>query len=174
MKKAAYMALMVPLSALLLGASGCEDAPQKRATPMDKEALIELNKKRASNEQDLLEAWVGEQGWDMKKTKTGLRYQVYASGAGDSAVVDNSVGITYSAYLLDQSPVAHTGADVHYFRVGHDDVISGLHEVVTLISRGDSVRVLIPSYLAYGLTGNAPSVPSNAPLYYDLCLVDIR
>lgn len=174
MRKVTYMALLLPLSVLLLGASGCEDAPQKRSGQLDKEALIELNRKRASNEQDLLEAWVDKQGWDMRKTKTGLRYQVYASAAGDSAVVGNSVGVTYSAYLLDQSPVARTGADVHYFRVGHDDVISGLHEVVTLISRGDSVRVLIPSYLAYGLTGNAPSVPSNAPLFYDLCLVDIR
>ncbi len=174
MRKAAYMTFMLSLALLLPGASGCEETPQQRSAPMDKEALIELNKKRASNEQELLEAWVNEQGWDMKKTKTGLRFQVYASAAGDSAEVEDNVGITYTAYLLDQSPVARTGTDLHYFRVGHDDVISGLHEVVTLISRGDSVRVLIPSYLAYGLTGNAPSVPSNAPLYYDLCLVDIR
>lgn len=172
--------LFAGLFLLLLSASGCDRNSRPRSTPMSKEELIDANKKRANLESSLIDDYVEGMGWDMQSSRTGIRYEVYGSAsaaaksAADSARAGQAVGITYTAFLLDSTQVATTGGEVQYFRVGHDDVISGLHEAVTLLARGDSVRLIIPSFLAYGLTGKSPTIPPNAPLYYDLCLVDIR
>lgn len=160
---------------LLAAASGCDRDQRPRSKPMTEDELIEFNKKRAGRESEVLDAFAEKQGMDALKTKTGIRYEIYArSGKPDSARTGNAVGVTYTAYLLDSTLVESTGAKPRFFRVGHDDVISGLHEAVTLTALGDSVRMIIPSHLAYGLTGKSPQVPPNAPLLYDLCLVDIR
>jgi FKBP-type peptidyl-prolyl cis-trans isomerase len=82
--------------------------------------------------------------------------------------------VDYQVFLLDSTMVeTATGETRKKFRVGHDDVISGLHEAITLLHVGDSARIIIPSYLAYGLTGNQKNIPPNAALYYNITLVDL-
>jgi FKBP-type peptidyl-prolyl cis-trans isomerase len=165
---------MALLSSLLAGATSCERRQEPTAVPMDMEALMEFNKQRVQNEQVLIDEWVARSGWHMERSKTGLRYEVYAPAGGDSVKSAEVVGVTYTAYLLDSTVVTQTGKTVQWIKIGHDDVITGLHELVVLLSKGDSVRVVFPSYLAYGLTGNSPTVPSNAPLLYDLVVVDLE
>jgi FKBP-type peptidyl-prolyl cis-trans isomerase len=110
----------------------------------------------------------------MKKSKTGLRYEIYHNGNGQKARKGMDATITYSAYLLDGTKIAGTQeGGSRTFVIGRDEIISGIHEGITYLQTGDSARFVIPSYLAYGLTGDK-KVPSNAALYYDLCLVGLR
>lgn len=167
--------VVISVAVFSAAASGCDRDQRPRSKPMTEEDLIEFNKKRAGRESEVLDAFAERHGMDALTTKTGIRYEIYArSGKPDSARTGNAVGVTYKAYLLDSTLVESTGAEPRFFRVGHDDVISGLHEAVTLPALGDSLRMIIPSHLAYGLTGKSPEVPPNAPLLYDLCLVAIR
>ncbi len=166
---------------ILMSHTGCEPRTKPYGKALGKDELIERNKARVSRESQLIEAWVAAAGWPMERTQTGLYFQVYGSSAEGEAQIDpihpqsgHRIGITYSAYLLDSTKVASSNKEIFYFYLGHDDVVSGLHEVMTLLSPGDSARVLIPSYMAYGLTGLSPSVPPNSPLLYDLYFVEMR
>ncbi|MCA1751289.1 MAG: FKBP-type peptidyl-prolyl cis-trans isomerase [Flavobacteriales bacterium] len=174
----AHIALNFAAAALLTitlaGATGCERNSKKPVRQMTEEDLIELNRSRANRESELLDEYIAERSMEVSKTRTGIRYEIYHGGGVDTAITGRSVGVTYTAYLLDSTKVESTGDKPRYFRIGQDNVISGLHEAVTLLAKGDSARIIIPSYLAYGLTGDAPTVPPNAPILYDICLVDIR
>ncbi len=84
------------------------------------------------------------------------------------------VSIVYSLHLLDGTRVTDTDLSGSItFVVGQGNVVSGLHEAVTLLSVGDSARLILPSYLGYGLTGDQNKIPSNAALFYDLSLVSL-
>lgn len=127
-----------------------------------------------NSESEYIDEYIASNGWEMQKTATGLRYEIYHDSAGLSPTEEMIATITYRAYLLDSTEVGNTNiSGPQQFRIGRDAVISGLHEAVTLLSPGDSARFIMPAYLAYGLTGDN-NIPSNAAILYDLSLVSIQ
>jgi len=167
--------LLFLATAIALMAAGCE---QKRSNTLPEnytaDDLIEANKRKIGQETTVISDFVERNGWDMKKTATGIRYDIYAHGTGDSARADMVAAVSYRAFLLDSTYVAGTPkGEVQEFRIGEANVVAGLHEAVTLLHVGDSARIVIPSYLAFGLTGNQINIPPNAALFYDITLVDL-
>ena len=59
------------------------------------------------------------------------------------------------------------------FLVEMDDVESGLHEAIQLMSPGDSAVVLIPSYRAHGLIGDQDRIPMRSSLVYHIGLLKL-
>jgi FKBP-type peptidyl-prolyl cis-trans isomerase len=55
-----------------------------------------------------------------------------------------------------------------------DNVESGIHEVLLYMSEGDRARVILPSHMAFGYTGDSNKIPQNASLLYDLKILEIR
>ena len=51
--------------------------------------------------------------------------------------------------------------------------IEGWRIAIPYIQKGGHIKMIIPSSLAYGCTGNK-SIPPNAPLYYDVVLVNVN
>lgn len=173
------MRLFRILAALILTfgllSTSCDRNPQKQ-TPRtySPDELIEAHKRKVGMETELIEAFIDHNGWEMEKTSTGIRYEIYAKGIGDSARTDMVAEVDYTVYMLDSALVETARGDTRkIFRIGHDDVVSGLHEAITLMHVGDSARIIIPSYLAYGLSGNQSNIPPNAALLYDITLVDL-
>ncbi|MFT6997931.1 MAG: FKBP-type peptidyl-prolyl cis-trans isomerase [Cryomorphaceae bacterium] len=157
----------------LLFAASCSDSNQGSQKMMPtQDELIEANKRKVNKEADLINQFISQSGWEMKETNTGIRYDIYHQEDGVNAKTGDVVSVVYSLHLLDGSRVSDTkSSGPVIFKVGQGDVVSGLHEAVTLLSVGDSARLILPSYLAYGLTGDQNNIPSNAALFYDLSLV---
>jgi FKBP-type peptidyl-prolyl cis-trans isomerase len=85
-----------------------------------------------------------------------------------------SAKVAYQAYLLDGTRIGGTDLSGPVtFTIGQGEAVSGLHEAVDLLAQGDSARFILPSYLAYGLTGDQERIPPNAAIFYDLVLVDL-
>jgi len=162
------------MAGLALISSSCENKQKQQPRTYTQEELLDANRKMVSNESDLIDAYIAKNGWEMEKTATGLRYEIYHDSSGTPPTAEKVATIAYSAYLLDSTRVSATDQmTTKQFRIGRDDVISGLHEAVLLLSEGDSARLILPAYLAYGLTGDK-NIPSNAALFYDLTLVSVR
>ncbi len=173
MKKLFFFGLITFLAITLLSAS-CDRRAKRPPKTYTQDELIELNRQKVGLETDLIDAFVEKSGWAMIKTPTGLRYDIYGASPGEVGRKGMVATITFKAYLLDSTVVESTDISApRQFRIGESDVVSGLHEVMTLLSKGDSARVIIPSYLAYGLTGDE-KIPSNAALLYDLQVLDIH
>lgn len=142
---------------------------------ISQEDLIEAHKRKVDMESARIDSFIAVTGWDMEKTETGLRYEVYAHGGGDSAKPGLVADIRFKSLLLDGTVVASTmPGQTRSIRIGRDDEVSGLHEAIDLLAVGDSARFILPSHLAYGLTGLNRKVPPNAAIFYDLHLVDLH
>lgn len=160
---------------VLLFAASCDDGGRNPDQRMPtQEELIEANKRKVGTEAEIINQFIAQSGWNMKTTSTGIRYDIYHEETGVTAKTGDVVAVAYSLHLLDGSKLGDTKSDgPKIFKVGQGDVVSGLHEAVTLLSKGDSVRLILPSYLAYGLTGDQNNIPPNAALFYDLALVSL-
>ena len=110
------------------------------------------------------------------KTNSGLRYKILQSGNGKQANKGDMVSVHYKGQLLDG-----TVFDSSYkrkqpidFNVGLGQVISGWDEGIQLLKVGDKARFVIPSELAYGSQGAGSVIPPDAPLIFDVELVNVK
>jgi FKBP-type peptidyl-prolyl cis-trans isomerase FkpA len=87
--------------------------------------------------------------------------------------MEQQVILTYTISLPDGTECYRNTDKPGSFVIGRDQVESGLHEVLLLMHLGDRAKVILPSHLAFGLTGDSGKIPSHATLIYDLHLVGI-
>ena len=110
------------------------------------------------------------------KTDSGLRYKIIQEGNGKKATKGATVSVHYKGQLLDG-----TEFDSSYkrkqpidFAIGVGQVIAGWDEGIQLLKVGDKARMVIPSNLAYGSQGAGGVIPPDAPLIFDVELIDVK
>lgn len=111
-----------------------------------------------------------------KKTDSGLRYQIIQKGNGKKASKGDTVSVHYKGQLLDGTVFdsSYQRKQPIEFTLGVGQVISGWDEGIQLLHVGDKARLVIPSHLAYGSQGAGGVIPPDAPLIFDVELVDIK
>ncbi len=114
-----------------------------------------------------------------EKTPEGLYYVITQQGTGDKPKVGQSVVANYTGKLLDGKKFdSNMEEEFHHvqpfsFALGQHMVISGWDIGFALLNKGAKATLYIPSNLAYGENGQGP-IPANAPLIFDVELVDIK
>lgn len=164
--------ILIALPALFLFACS-EEQPAKKneLTPEQIEYIAEeANKWDAQRQEDEIDQYILRHSWTMTKTKTGVRYMYMEEGKGDSAKVNQTADVTYDIYLLDGKRCYTSGDTLKQVRIGEDYVESGLHEALLLMRAGDKMRIILPSYLANGLTGDQDKIGPRATVMYEIKL----
>lgn len=140
-----------------------------------KEALIEQNISAVKKEQQQIDNYLKINKLTSIKTATGLRYQIIQEGDGKTAVEGQIAVISYQVTLLDGTVCYSTKENgPEEFTVGKDNVESGLHEAITYLKEGDKAIIIIPSYLAHGLSGDLKKIPIRSTIIYNLELIAVK
>ena len=167
--------LLVPV----ILASSCRD--RKPEAPVDydqvRKDLMDMNRKKAEQESLRLEEYVKEQSWDAIRTGTGVYVAIYEKQDSTLPVAKNAqlATITYELRLLDGTLCYSTLAEgPETFRIGFDVAESGLHEGIQHMRVGEKAKILIPSFLAHGYTGDQNRIPQDSPIIYDLELLELK
>lgn len=147
------------------------DRPDPQQTEARKaEYAAEMNRQLVKEEAEQINGFIGRHHFKMEMTGTGLRYQLYYKGKGTSKpVLHDAVSVSYKRYFLDGELNFETTKPVA-FRLGEGAEIRGLEEGIMMMNEGDSARFIVPSHLAFGLTGDGNTIPPAATLYYDITL----
>jgi peptidylprolyl isomerase len=115
-----------------------------------------------------LYAGLGEDAFET--TDSGLRYAILEEGgAGQQVEAGQLVSVHYTGYFEDGRSFDNSIArgEPFTFQLGQEMVIAGWEEGIALLEVGDKARLIIPSELAYGETGNQ-AIPANATLIFDV------
>ncbi|GAA3914125.1 FKBP-type peptidyl-prolyl cis-trans isomerase [Gibbsiella dentisursi] len=117
------------------------------------------------------EAFAKEKG--VKKTASGLLYQVEKPGTGEAPKDSDTVVVNYKGTLTDGTEFdnSYTRGEPLSFRL--DGVIPGWTEGLKHIKKGGKLKLVIPPALAYGKTG-VPGIPANSTLVFDVELLDVK
>ncbi len=163
--------------ALLLAQSCGTDSSKKQSpeTTVTREDLIRHQREVTRSENADIESYIKRRNLNLKMTETGLRYQIVNPGEGTKTVVDgNRVLISYRIGLLDGSTVYSSDSTGNVdFVVGKSDFASGLQEGLKYMKKGDEAILIVPSHLAYGLTGDGDRISHYDVLVIELKLLDI-
>ena len=101
----------------------------------------------------------------------GIYYKVITPGTG-SVSYKGATKITanYEGRLLDGTVFDSTNGTPRTFTL--DYVIAGWYFGIPMIQKGGEMRLIIPSYYAYGNRKNGP-VPGNSVLDFDITITDL-
>lgn len=162
----------------ILTAVGCGDrdgrVPYTQRVPPTQESLIEENKEALRLEEKDIKRYVDRSGLPFNTTARGVRYVILRDVPGATASPDQWATLNYRLELLNGDTAYATGpGEPETFKVEMDDVESGLHEGIQLLSPGDSAVLIIPSYRAHGLIGDQDRIPMRSSLVYRVGLVKL-
>jgi FKBP-type peptidyl-prolyl cis-trans isomerase FkpA len=170
------MRVFVFLGVLLMcSCNGTEPYPTERDPAQVKEALIESNKNLVHDEEMSIDAYIKRRNLSMKISGTGLRYAILNEGEGAKAKMGDFVTVNYRVELLDGTLCySSTKKGPQEFVVEKSQIESGLHEGIKLLAQGGKAKFILPSHLAYGLTGDQEKIPPHSPVVYDIELIEIK
>jgi len=139
---------------------------------------IELSQQWTKDEKFKIEQFIKRKGLEMETSPTGIRYFIYKENnpKGKYAKPGMVAKISYEIKLLDTDETLCYEADSlnpEYFLIEMDNVESGLHEAITYMKEGDQALIILPHYLAHGLTGNSDKIPPLSTIQYNIKLIEL-
>lgn len=172
-----FQAPLVLMTGWLLLSVSCKTATEKNNPPAQinqKEDLIRHQQGIIRDEDEEIESYIRRRQYNMTRTNTGLRYMIYHNGKQEKQIHDEDVVVLrYQVSLLDGKQIYSSEADgALELKVGKSEVASGLQEGLKYMHEGDKAIMIIPSHLAYGLTGDGDRIKQYAALVVDVEVVE--
>lgn len=170
---------VLPIISILIFASSCTEAPKTNKKPEINpekytEPLINVNKTVLRLEDGDIDFYVNRHGLKMTRSETGLRYLITEKGDSYLPKEKDKVEVAYQTRLITGELIYNSKEDGNKkFEIGKTDEINGLQEGVKLIGKGGKAQLIIPSYLAYGTTGDGFRVRQRMPLLMEIELIEI-
>jgi FKBP-type peptidyl-prolyl cis-trans isomerase len=165
--------LVIVVLALLAGCTPSNKKNEKFVN-YNKQAIKaqfeKANKQVIQKENDDMDVYAANHQVNFIRTPSGVRYHVYkASARGDSIRDSSLVTIDFTVSLLDGTECYSSAKDgPKTFRVGYDNIESGVHKGIQYLKKGDKAILLIPSHLGHGLLGDMNKIPPQTPLVCDI------
>lgn len=136
----------------------------------------EVYQKRLDEENSLINRFLINMNYPLRKTDSGLHILTINKGAGKKPAVGNTVKIDYTAAFIDGSVFDSTleRSEPFSFVIGQKQVILGLEEAVMNMQVGDHCLVIIPFRLAYGDQKYGNVIPPFSTLVFEIELLDAK
>jgi FKBP-type peptidyl-prolyl cis-trans isomerase len=158
----------------LLFVTSCKEKPKE--LPPDhviQQTLQKANKQIASEQKLLIENYCKRRKWKMNETGSGLYYMIYDSVKYKNLIKSGeNITLKFSLKTIEGNEI-YTGDNPRTLNlmVESSTAESGLHELVQKMKRGEKAVAILPSHLAFGLTGDE-NIPPYAVLVYDLKVLE--
>jgi FKBP-type peptidyl-prolyl cis-trans isomerase len=166
--------LHLSVLALFLGCGNDGRVPVVQRQAPTQEELIQENRDAFKLEDRDIDLYLERKGVVAERSPRGIRYAILRDVPGELARAGQWAVINYRVELLNGDTAYSTEAgSPESFKVEMDDVESGLHEAVQLLSPGDSALIVIPSYRAHGLIGDMDRIPMRSSVVYRVGLVKV-
>ena len=127
-------------------------------------------------EKQLLSEYLSVENITEDPTETGLYIISLEKGKGKKARKDKTAVVHYKGTLIN-GQVFDSSIDKGEpleFVLGRGEVILAWDEAVATMRVGDKIKIITPSYLAYGEQGYPPIIPAFSTLIFEIKLIDVK
>ena len=141
--------------------------------------LIDFTKTIIDDEEKMIDSLLLLSAIPFKKDSTGIRinidHQFYSDTLGYPQDGDY-VSILYNCVVFDDIELISDDIflDTLTFKIGYSKQMRGLNYAIKLLKVGDKSKIIIPSYLGFGLSGYKETVPPYSTLLLNIKLLNIK
>jgi len=171
MNRKLLLYMIIGLSISLFGAcksksaNGVVVSSDKKSAKEQADPYVEGNKRIIHWENEEIELFIKRYHWNMQRTGTGMYIEILDPGQGNLFKEGDKVRLKYQTFLLSGEEVYNSDDDgIKTFTVAKSEEIDGLHEAAQMLRPGAKARLVIPSYLAYGVAGDGKRINGRLAL----------
>ncbi len=155
--------------------SACSNEEPKREPKWTRVESTKLNKAIAEEEKVDIQLFIERQGTPFITTGSGLNYSFIYDSIGEPIKSGRLAFVEFEMKTLEgETLYASQEGELQEFRVDRSNIETGVQEAIKYMSLGDHCRIIVPSHLGHGLTGDHDKIPPFTPLVIDLKLKEIR
>ena len=113
------------------------------------------------------------------KDSTGIRIYI-DEGVSNARLLypqnGNHVLLAYHCVVFEDSDVIINNVleDTIFFKLGYSKQMKGLNHAIKLLKTGDNAKIIIPSYLGFGMSGYKNIVQPYSTLLLNVKLLNIK
>jgi FKBP-type peptidyl-prolyl cis-trans isomerase FkpA len=107
------------------------------------------------------------------RDSSGMYYQILDSGNSTRPIISSNITVNYVGRLIVSGAIFDSATNSNLNGARVSGLITGWQIGLPKIGVGGHIIMLIPSVYGYGCTGYGP-VPGNAPLYFDVRLLQVN
>jgi len=138
-----------------------DDEPGSNCTPVP-----------VSEQEDLINQYIDQQGWTMQSTASGLRYVIETPGTGDNIMYGDTIELDYQGALLTGGTFDSGSIGPVVFSQG--GFIPGFEEGLLLFNEGAQGIIILPSALAYGcFPPQGSTIGQNQVLLFEITVTNV-
>lgn len=126
--------------------------------------LRKINETLAVKEDSVIQAMVSKQNVPFKKNAIGIWYYKEKETSRELLTKSASPSVSYTVSTLAGDTLESKKINI---RFGKKEIPVGLEEGLKLMRAGEKMRLIVPWYLAYGITGN-DNIPAYTSLVYEI------
>lgn len=127
--------------------------------------------KQAEKDDKLITDFISKNNIPAIKHSSGLYYQILTQGSGAKPTTSSTVSVTYEGKLLNGNVFDKSNTPVSF---GLNRLIVGWQIGIPLVNKGGSIRLIVPSGLAYGSASPGLGIPKNSVLDFKIELIDVN
>nr|BFF38269.1 gliding motility-associated peptidyl-prolyl isomerase GldI [Tenacibaculum mesophilum] len=149
--------------------------PKQHGTTNFYKEVLKENKKLNALEKKRLEEWVAKDTLkEYKISPNGFWYTYITKDTlnSSSPKFEDLVMLSYNIVSLNGDVLYETKE--RSYKVDKEDFIPALQDGIKLMKKGETITFVIPSYRAFGVTGDGNKIAVNQPIQSTVTLIDIK
>lgn len=137
---------------------------------------LEKEIKISETELKQIKSYISDKGYDAAELPNKIFILEKKEGeTNDMVTKGRTVVLSYKGRFLNDSLFDQPFYPLQFVYGTPDQILKGLNFVIKGMKKGEYAKIILPSYLAYGETGNTnATVPPFTPLLYEITITDIK
>ena len=140
--------------------------------------LIDFTKKMIYDEDKMIDSLLLLSSTNFNRDSTGIRISLDYTYNNLSIYPEDGdyVSILYNCVVFDHVSLIQDDIflDTLTFKIGYSKQMKGLNYAIKLMKVGDKAKIIIPSYLGFGMSGYGKKVPPYSTLLLNIKLLNIK
>ncbi len=164
---------------ILLTVISCKEPearrPKKQGTTNFYNEVIKKNKRLNILEKKRLENWISEDTINQyEASENGFWYTYIVKDSINTLKpkIENVVLVSYDISDINGN-IIYEKQEINY-KVDKEDFIPALQDGIKLMKKGETITFVIPSYSAFGVTGDGNKITVNQPIKSTVTLIEIK
>ncbi len=143
------------------------------------EFVIDANKMMVEYEENIIDSLLNLAILPFSKDNSGIRICLNKIQDTDSVSFPQDgdyVTVLYNCVVFNDIKLISNDilVDTISFKIGHSKQMKGLNYAIKLLKVGDKAKIIIPSYLGFGMSGYGNTVPPYSTLLLNVKLLNIK
>ncbi len=132
-----------------------------------------------NNEEKKIDSLLRASSLPFIKDSTGIRIYIDKDISNEKLQYPqngNHVLLAYHCVIFEDSDVIVSDVleDTIFFKLGYSKQMKGLNHAIKLLKNGDNAKIIIPSYLGFGMSGYKNTVLPYSTLLLNVKLLNIK